>query len=32
MKRYHTILHPTDFSPTSAVAFEYACDLANDYA
>jgi nucleotide-binding universal stress UspA family protein len=31
MKRIHTILHPTDFSPGSAAAFDYACDLARDY-
>jgi nucleotide-binding universal stress UspA family protein len=31
MKRIRTILHPTDFSPGSKVAFEYACDLARDY-
>jgi universal stress protein A len=31
MKRFHTILHPTDFSPGSDVAFRYACDLARDY-
>ena len=26
-----TILHPTDFSPESAAAFEIACSLARDY-
>jgi nucleotide-binding universal stress UspA family protein len=26
-----TILHPTDFSETSAFAFELACSLARDY-
>lgn len=31
MKRFHTILHPTDFSVGSNVAFQYACDLARDY-
>ncbi|MBO0696975.1 MAG: universal stress protein [Zavarzinella sp.] len=31
MKRIRTILHPTDFSPGSDVAFRYACDLAQDY-
>lgn len=31
MKRIHTILHPTDFSRGSEVAFQYACDLARDY-
>jgi nucleotide-binding universal stress UspA family protein len=31
MKRIHTILHPTDFSPGSDAAFRYACDLALDY-
>lgn len=31
MKRFHVILHPTDFSPGSAQAFRYACDLARDY-
>lgn len=31
MKRFRTILHPTDFSPGSAAAFEYACDLARQY-
>jgi nucleotide-binding universal stress UspA family protein len=30
MKRFRTILHPTDFSPGSAAAFQYACDLARD--
>lgn len=27
----HTILHPTDFSPGSAFAFQMACALAKDY-
>jgi universal stress protein A len=31
MAKFRTILHPTDFSPGSAAAFEYACDLARDY-
>lgn len=31
MARFRTILHPTDFSPGSAAAFAYACDLARDY-
>jgi nucleotide-binding universal stress UspA family protein len=31
MARFHTILHPTDFSPGSAAAFAAACDLARDY-
>ncbi len=31
MKRIHTVLHPTDFSPGSTAAFRYACDLAKDY-
>ena len=31
MARFHTILHPTDFSPGSAAAFACACDLARDY-
>lgn len=31
MKRFHTILYPTDFSHGSDVAFQYACDLARDY-
>jgi nucleotide-binding universal stress UspA family protein len=31
MARFRTILHPTDFSPGSAAAFEYACQLARDY-
>ena len=30
MTRFRTILHPTDFSPGSAAALEYACDLARD--
>jgi nucleotide-binding universal stress UspA family protein len=30
MTKLRTILHPTDFSPSSAAAFEYACDLARD--
>jgi nucleotide-binding universal stress UspA family protein len=30
MTRFRTILHPTDFSPGSAAAFNYACDLARD--
>jgi nucleotide-binding universal stress UspA family protein len=30
MMRFHTILHPTDFSPCSANAFRYACALARD--
>jgi nucleotide-binding universal stress UspA family protein len=31
MARFRVILHPTDFSPGSAAAFNYACDLARDY-
>jgi nucleotide-binding universal stress UspA family protein len=31
MARFRTILHPTDFSPGSAAAFAYACDLAREY-
>ena len=31
MKRFLTILHPTDFSKGSDVAFQYACELARDY-
>jgi nucleotide-binding universal stress UspA family protein len=31
MAKFHTILHPTDFSPGSAAAFAAACDLARDY-
>jgi len=31
MTRFHTILCPTDFSPTAAHAFEYAADLARAY-
>jgi nucleotide-binding universal stress UspA family protein len=31
MSRFQTILHPTDFSPGSAAAFGYACQLARDY-
>lgn len=31
MTRFQTILCPTDFSPTAAVAFEYACDLARTF-
>src|SRR5262245_11971077 len=31
MKRIRTILHPTDFSPGSDAAFQYACELAVDY-
>lgn len=31
MKRFRTILHPTDFSPGSAAAFQVACDLAKEY-
>jgi nucleotide-binding universal stress UspA family protein len=31
MKRFETILHPTDFSPGAAPAFRYACELAGDY-
>ena len=31
MTRIRTILHPTDFSPGSAAAFAYACDLARDF-
>jgi nucleotide-binding universal stress UspA family protein len=31
MAKFRTILHPTDFSPGSAAAFAYACDLARDY-
>ena len=31
MKRIRTILHPTDFSPGSDAAFQFACDLALDY-
>lgn len=27
----HTMLHPTDFSPESAQAFELACSLARDH-
>jgi nucleotide-binding universal stress UspA family protein len=30
MVRFHTILHPTDFSPNSAEAFHFACALARD--
>ena len=30
MARARTILHPTDFSPGSAAAFAYACDLARE--
>ena len=30
MSRLRTILHPTDFSPGSAAAFDYACDLARN--
>jgi nucleotide-binding universal stress UspA family protein len=30
MLRFHTILHPTDFSPNSAEAFRFACALARD--
>jgi nucleotide-binding universal stress UspA family protein len=29
MTPFRTILHPTDFSPGSAAAFGYACDLAD---
>ena len=28
MTPFRTVLHPTDFSPGSAAAFGYACDLA----
>lgn len=31
MLAIRTILHPTDFSPQSASAFELACALARDY-
>jgi nucleotide-binding universal stress UspA family protein len=31
MARFRTILHPTDFSPGSAAAFDHACQLARDY-
>ncbi len=31
MLQIGTILHPTDFSPRSAEAFEIACSLARDY-
>jgi nucleotide-binding universal stress UspA family protein len=31
MALFRTILHPTDFSPGSAAAFDYTCDLARDY-
>jgi nucleotide-binding universal stress UspA family protein len=31
MTRFHTILCPTDFSPTAARAFQYAADLARAY-
>ena len=30
MMTFRTILHPTDFSPGSAAAFDYACELARD--
>jgi nucleotide-binding universal stress UspA family protein len=30
MARFRTILHPTDFSPGSAAAFDHACELARD--
>jgi nucleotide-binding universal stress UspA family protein len=30
MLRFHTILHPTDFSPNSDEAFHFACALARD--
>lgn len=30
MLQFHSILHPTDFSPGSAEAFRYACALARD--
>lgn len=30
MKRFRTVLHPTDLSPGSAAAFQYACDLAQE--
>jgi nucleotide-binding universal stress UspA family protein len=30
MVRFHTILHPTDFSPSSEEAFHLACDLARE--
>ena len=30
MAKFRTILHPTDFSPGSAAAFDYACDLARE--
>jgi nucleotide-binding universal stress UspA family protein len=32
MLSIRTILHPTDFSPTSRAAFQVACALARDYA
>ena len=31
MLPFKTILFPTDFSPASEVAFEFACALARDY-
>jgi len=30
MLHFHTIIHPTDFSASSANAFRYACALARD--
>ena len=30
MAKFRAILHPTDFSPGSAAAFDYACELARD--
>jgi nucleotide-binding universal stress UspA family protein len=30
MMQFHTIVHPTDFSASSAHAFRYACALARD--
>ena len=30
MLQFHTIVHPTDFSASSAHAFRYACALARD--
>ena len=31
LKPIRTILHPTDFSPQSEAAFDYACSLAREY-
>ncbi|CAN5239615.1 universal stress protein [soil metagenome] len=31
LKPIRTILHPTDFSPASEVAFDFACSLAREY-